>query len=85
MISGQARQNVIKSNTGRKIWRYAQADFDSASLLLSSLDLNTVLDPNNINISWNRCSVAKTTESPMAHKIIDTADAKAKLTLSEGS
>ena len=51
VISGQARQNVIKSNTRRKIRRYAQADFDSASLLLSSLDLNTVLDPNNINIS----------------------------------
>ena len=44
---------MIKSNTCRKIWRYAQADFDSASLLLSSLDLNTVLDPININISWN--------------------------------
>ena len=47
VISGQARQNVIKSNTFRKIWHYAQADFDSASLLLSSLDLNTVLDPNH--------------------------------------
>ena len=54
VINRQAKQSVVRNNTRRQVWRYAQADFDLASLLLSNLDLEATLDPNNISISWNR-------------------------------
>ena len=54
VINRQAKQCTVKNNTHRQVWRYAQADFESASLVLSNLDLNTILDPNNINTSWSR-------------------------------
>ena len=53
VINRQAKQCVVRNNTRRQVWRYAQADFDSASLMLSNLDLNMTLDPDNISWSWN--------------------------------
>ena len=54
LINRQTNQHALMRNTRRQIWRYAHANFDLASILLSNLDLDSILDLNDVNLSWNR-------------------------------
>ena len=36
-----------------KIWRYKHADFNKANDLLMDVDLETIIDPNNIQSTWS--------------------------------
>ena len=38
----------------RRVWRYKHADFERANELLCDLDLDSILDPTNIQTSWRR-------------------------------
>ena len=53
MINEGVRKNRSMNSSRRKVWRYAHANFDLASTMLSNCDLNTILEPNDINISWD--------------------------------
>ena len=53
MVNGEPRQHISKNTTRRRVWRYAHADFDLASIMLANCDLDTILEPNDINASWD--------------------------------
>ena len=37
----------------RRVWRYKHADFEKANELLCDLDLENILEPTNIQVSWS--------------------------------
>ena len=41
------------ATTRRKIWRYKHADFNRANDLLMDIDLESIIDPCNIHLTWS--------------------------------
>ena len=53
-INGGVRKYRSMNPSRRQVWRYTHANFDLASIMLSNCDLNAILEPNDINLSWDR-------------------------------
>lgn len=51
LLNGQTKQQASNNTNRRRIWRFEHANFELASTLLSNLDIDTILDPNNIDLS----------------------------------
>ena len=43
-----------KGLSRRTVWRYTHANFEKANRLIESLDMSSILDPNDIDRSWEK-------------------------------
>ena len=50
-------KSVHKPPVRRAVWRYSHADWEQAQRLIESTDWDSLLDPEDINISWKNWSV----------------------------
>ena len=53
-FAGKSKSVCVQNNSRRQVWHYNRADFELATDLLADRDLDTLIDPSDINLSWNK-------------------------------